>query len=103
MKEILIKKAIEILEDLKLFVRKYTNSEEVLKNIKKEIEVLKTGDEEKIKEFFRGHLYGFDEDLEDGWDCFGHAEEHFNHTALEILARLYLDKPIAYTKCYQNN
>lgn len=103
MKEILIKKAIEILEDLKLFVHKYTNSEERLKNIKEEIEVLKTGDEGKVKEFFQSHLYGFEEDLEDGWDCFDSQGEHFDHTALEILARLYLDKTIAYTKCYQNS
>lgn len=99
MKEILIKKAIEILEDLKLF----TNIEGQLKDIEEEVEVLKTGDEERIKRFFRSYLYGFEEDLEDGWDCFGRVGEHFNHTALEVLARLYLDKPIADTKCHQRN
>lgn len=103
MKDILVKKAIEILVDLKPIdnhadadVKAWTKA--VNEEIDKKIEALKTGDKEKIKEFFQGCLDLFYDDLEGGWDCFGREADHFNNTALEIIARLYLNEPITYTR-----
>lgn len=57
---------------------------------------LQSGDPEKIKKVFQGCIDGFFTDLEGGYDCCAHVAEHFYHTALDIIARLYLDMPIKY-------
>lgn len=103
MKDILVKKAIEILKDLKP-IDNYANdvfktwAKAVREEIDKKIEVLETGDKRKIEKFFQGCLDLFFDDLEGGWDCCGREADHFNNTALEIIARLYLDEPITYTR-----
>lgn len=98
MKDTLVKKAIEILEDLKSLGHYYEDPAKWQKRYEEKIEVLKTGDEEEIKEFFRSCLNLFFHDLEDDWDCYGYEAEHFNDTSLEVIARLYLNEPITYNK-----
>lgn len=89
----LIQKAIEALGELVTI-----ENETFLSEDRDNLDCLKTGDERKIEEVFRYYLDGFDVDLEGGWDCCCCEQEHFLHTALEIIARLYLDKPILYKK-----